>query len=120
LVIHDIDFAQWACGIPPAINAQCLPGKLSNYDYVSALWSYGNGKLNVKIEGGNSFHADYPFQASFHARFRDASIHFSSRNPENIVVATDSGLQQYPVGDANDGFSGELEYFFECISDGKQ
>ncbi len=42
LVIHDIDFAQWVCGVPEKISANCLPGKLSNHDYVSGLWSYDN------------------------------------------------------------------------------
>ncbi len=120
LLIHDIDFAQWACGIPDIVNAQCLPGKLSNYDYITALWKYSNPNLNIKIEGGNSFHPDYPFQASFTARFENASILYSSKDPDNITLATESGINLIPAGDANDGFSGELEYFFNCINKGEQ
>lgn len=116
LVIHDIDFAQWACGIPDDINAHCLPGKLSNYDYVSAMWKFNNRDLHVRIEGGNSFHADYPFQAAYHARFEKASVHYSSGHPDNIIVAADGGIREIPAGNANDGFAGELEYFFECIN----
>jgi predicted dehydrogenase len=115
LVIHDIDFAQWACGIPDKVIAQCLPGKLSNYDYISALWKYNNN-LHIKIEGGNTFHPDYPFQASFTARFQNASILYSSADSENITLAADTGINRIPVGNPNDGFAGELEYFFNCIN----
>lgn len=115
LVIHDIDFAQWVCGNPEKINSICLPGKLSNYDYVSAHWKYSKSNLHVKIEGGNSFHPKYPFHAFYTARFHKASIYYSSNEPENILVATDSGTQLVPAGDANDGFFEEFDYFANCI-----
>jgi predicted dehydrogenase len=120
LVIHDIDFAQWVCGIPESIESYCLPGKLSNYDYISALWKYRDENLHVKIEGGNTYHSDYPFQASFNARFRNASIHYSSQDPAHITVASGSGLKLVPAGDANDGFSGELDYFLDCALHNRQ
>lgn len=119
LVIHDIDFAQWVCGIPDEVHAGNLPGKLSNYDYVSAFWKYSDKPYTLKVEGGNTFHSSYPFQAGFSARFTDASILFSSKEPENIVVTTDSETRLIPVGDANDGFSAELNYFADCIINNK-
>jgi len=119
LVIHDIDFAQWVCGMPDEISANCLPGKLSNHDYVSALWNYRNKNLQVKIEGGNTFHTAYPFQASFSARFEKASVIHYPKDPENIIVTTDTETTLIPAGDANDGFSGELNYFVSCIMENK-
>lgn len=120
LVIHDIDFAQWVCGVPDKISASCLPGKLSNHDYVSSLWSYGNQNLHVKIEGGNTFHTAYPFQATFSARFENASVVYSPNDPENIIVATDEETLLVPAGDANDGFSRELDYFISSILENKR
>jgi predicted dehydrogenase len=114
LVIHDIDFAQWLCGVPHKIEATCLPGKLSKHDYVSAMWSYNDSDLKVKVEGGNTFHSTYPFQAGFSARFEKASILFSSKEPD-IVIATDSDTKLIPAGDANNGFSDELYYFTDCV-----
>ena len=119
LLIHDIDFAQWICGVPDEISANCLPGKLSNHDYVSALWNYRNKSLQVKIEGGNTFHTAYPFQASFSARFEKASVLYYSKDPENIIVTTDTETTLISAGDANDGFSGELNYFVSCIMENK-
>jgi predicted dehydrogenase len=120
LVIHDIDFAQWVCGVPDEISAICLPGKLSKHDYVSALWNYRNKNLHVKIEGGNTFHTAYPFQASFSARFENASVLYYPKDPENIIVTTDTETTLVPAGDANDGFSAELDYFVLCIKENKQ
>jgi predicted dehydrogenase len=120
LLIHDIDFAQWVCGVPDKVDACCLPGKLSNHDYVSAMWSYNGSDLKVKVEGGNTFHSSYPFQAGFSARFKNASILFSSKESDNIVVTTDTETHLIPVGDANDGFSGELYYFMDCVRKNEQ
>ena len=114
LVIHDIDYAQWICGMPDKIESTCLPGKLSNYDYISAFWHYESG-LVVKVEGGNTFHTPYPFQAAFTARFEKASILCSCKDPENIIVTTDTETTLFPAGDAMEGFSGELDYFAQCI-----
>lgn len=119
LVVHDIDFAQWACGIPDEIKATYLSGKLSNHDYVSTFWNYKNKQLQVKIEGGNTFHGQYPFQASFSARFQNASIFYSSLTPAHIHIATDIETINLPVEDANEGFARELNYFIECVVDHK-
>ncbi len=114
LVIHDIDFVQWVLGIPDAIESACLPGKLSRHDYLNAMWKYNSG-IHVKIEGGNTFHTSFPFQAGFSANFESTSVLFSSSNPENITIATDTEMKLVPVGDAMDGYSGELDYFIQCI-----
>ncbi|MBK6284144.1 MAG: Gfo/Idh/MocA family oxidoreductase [Draconibacterium sp.] len=114
LVIHDIDFIQWAVGIPESIESTILPGKLSRHDYLNARWKYNSG-INVKIEGGNIFHTAFPFQAGFSAGFEKASIVYSSTNPENIIVATDTETIKIPGGDAMEGYSGELNYFVDCL-----
>lgn len=119
LVIHDIDFAQWACGVPNEIAVQSIPGKLSNHDYVSSMWRYKDSDLIVKIDGGNTFHSAFPFHASFSARFENASVYFSSNDPENIVVATDSETRLISAGDANTGYAAEMDYFAACASENR-
>jgi predicted dehydrogenase len=114
LLIHDIDFVQWALGIPDTIDPTILPGKLSRHDYLNARWKYNSG-VNVKIEGGNIFHTAFPFQAGFTAGFEKASIVYSSTNPENIIVSTDTETIEIPAGDTMEGYSGELNYFAECV-----
>jgi predicted dehydrogenase len=114
LVIHDIDYAQWVCGAPANISAQLLPGQLSDYDYINATWKYNSG-LTVKIEGGNIFHTAFPFQAGFTANFENATIIYTSNAPENIKICTDQEVTEVQAGDANDGFSGEINYFASCL-----
>lgn len=114
LVIHDIDFVQWALGNPDSIESTCLPGKLSKHDYLNAFWKYNSG-INVKIEGGNTFHTAFPFQAGYSANFENASVLYSSNNSENIIVATDTETKNVTAGDAMDGYSGEIDYFIQCL-----
>ncbi len=114
LLIHDIDFAQWVMGVPDTIHSICLPGELSAHDYVNAIWNYDSG-VTVKIEGGNIFHTAFPFQAGFIARFENASVSYSSSSPDSIKVSADAGTFLVPAGDANEGFSGEINYFATCL-----
>jgi predicted dehydrogenase len=114
LLIHDIDYAQWVLGQPDTVESFCLPGELSDYDYVDARWVYNAGPA-VKIEGGNIFHTSFPFSAGFIARFENASIKYSSAAPLNILVSTHDETISVPAGDAGEGFSGEIDYFARCI-----
>lgn len=114
LVIHDIDYAVWVLGQPETITATCLPGKLSNQDYVKALWKYPSG-VHVSIDGGNTFHSTFPFHAAFTARFKNATVSYSSKSPENMEVSTDTETTMVAAGDANEGFNNELAYFITCI-----
>lgn len=113
LVIHDIDFLQYVLGTPEKIEAVCYPGSLSMYDYVSAHWQYRG--IRAKIEGGNTFHSSFPFQAGYMARFENASVVYSSLKPEFIQVCTNDKITDVPAGDANDGFYNEIDYFASCI-----
>lgn len=113
LVIHDIDFLNYVLGVPAKIQAVCLPGALSMHDYVTAHWYYGD--VNAKIEGGNIFHSSFPFQAGYSARFENASVMYTSLNPEYIRVCTDEKADLIPAGDANQGFYDEIDYFATCI-----
>jgi predicted dehydrogenase len=115
LVLHDIDFVQYLLGEPDEIKSFTRPGKLSKHDYVSAFWRYARTDIEVKIEGGNTFHAAFPFHAGFTANFEKVSILYTTFQPGFISISTDDGTKNIPVGEANDGFSGEVEYFTSCI-----
>jgi predicted dehydrogenase len=115
LVIHDIDFANYVLGLPSEIKCNYLPGSISKYDYVSAMWSYENKNLHVKIEGGNTFHSGFPFQAGYMAQFEKASIFYSSLKGDVIVIADDNSIKEIPAGDAGDGYYNEIAYFAQCL-----
>lgn len=117
LVIHDIDFLNYAMGCPDKIESVNYPGSLSMHDYVVASWRYKY--VTAKIEGGNTFHASFPFQAGYMARFENASVMYTSLLPTAIQVCTDTDITRVSAGNANDGFYNEIDYFADCIEGGK-
>lgn len=114
LAIHDIDFVHWVLGKPDSVEATALPGKLSAQDYVCAFWNYNSGP-EVKIEGGNRFHHQFPFEAGYTAGFDKASIRYRSGS-EHITIATDTESKEVPAGDAMEGYAEELGYFIDCMN----
>jgi len=115
LVIHDVDFARYLLGEPDEIHATILPGLLSRHDYVCTFWDYPGRDLHVKIEGGNTFPSNFPFEASYKAVFRDATLMWTSNAGSEIKVITDDAVTSIPLGDATDGYRDEGQYFAQCI-----
>jgi predicted dehydrogenase len=120
LVIHDIDFANYVLGIPSDIKCSYLPGGLSKNDYVSAMWSYRDKNVHVKIEGGNTFHSNFPFQAGYMAQFEKASILYATCKSDIIRIADDNSIKEIPAGDAGEGYYNEIAYFARCMKNNIQ
>lgn len=120
LVIHDIDYAASVAGHPFKIDAWYLPGEYSKHDYVSTIWSYGDRNLHIKIEGGFTFHKNFPFQAGYMAHFEKASVVYSTLNGDVIRIADDSSVREIPAGDAGAGYFNEMQYFADCLSGGSE
>ncbi len=113
LVIHDIDFLNYALGVPEKIESVCYAGALSTHDYIVAHWNYPH--IKAKIEGGNTFHSSFPFQAGYMAQFENGSVVYSTSRPEFIQVCTDEKVCQVDAGNVMDGFFDEIDYFASCI-----
>jgi predicted dehydrogenase len=119
LVIHDIDFATFLLGeTPEKINSTILPGKLSNQDYLNATWHCPKKELTVKIEGGNIFHTNYPFQAGYTAVFEKATVSFSTNNSDDIFIDNETERVSIPANDLGDGYFNEIALFAESIKSG--
>jgi len=116
LLIHDIDFMQYALGQPSKIENYNMPGNLSDYDYINSLWSFENLAVKGIIEGGNIFHSKFPFECRYKAKFKEASVEYSSKNPDCIVVGTDKMMEKVEVkGGLEKGYPNEIEYFADCL-----
>jgi predicted dehydrogenase len=120
LVIHDIDFANYVLGMPYLIKCNYLPGEYTSYDYVSAMWSYKEDDVHVKIEGGFTFHTNFPFQASYMARFEKASVLFTTLKGDIIQIADNTSIREIPSGDGGDGYFNEIDYFAKCLKNNSQ
>ncbi|MEN8115563.1 MAG: Gfo/Idh/MocA family oxidoreductase [Bacteroidota bacterium] len=117
LVIHDIDFAAFVLGQPETIESTILPGKLSNHDYLNATWRYSDG-VTVKIEGGNIFHTNFPFQAGYTAVFEKATVSFSTNDGENIYIDNETERISIPANDLGDGYFNEIKMFAKSMISG--
>ena len=115
LVIHDIDFLRYMLGMPDSVDSVCLPGELSNHDYISAFLHYPDSDICVKVEGGLIFHSMFPFEATIKASFEKASVAWSSSNGHVMKIAYNDDLQEIELGDANDGYVIEDELFAGSI-----
>ncbi len=120
LVIHDIDYASYVLGLPSSIKCSCLPGALSEHDYINAMWSYEDKDVHVKIEGGNTFPENFPFQAGYIARFEKASLIYSSLRGDIIQIADSFGIQEVSAGDTGAGYYDEIDYFAQCLKNNIQ
>lgn len=119
LIIHDIDFAAFVIGeAPEKIERTILPGKLSKHDYLNANWYYPERGLMVKIEGGNIFHTNYPFQAGYTAVFEKATVSYSTNDAANIFIDNENERRSIPANDLGDGYFNEIELFAQSIKTG--
>lgn len=119
LVIHDIDFLHFLLGQPEKVESTFFGGALSPQDYLSAFWRYADRELQVKVEGGNTFHSKFPFEAGFKATFERASLVWHSYDGTEIKVADHQETHSLPVENVNEGFREESEYFARCIQEGR-
>jgi predicted dehydrogenase len=115
LLIHDIDFAHHVLGNPDGVDASIVPGVLSDYDFVNAMWQYKDRAPAVHIAGGNTFHSAFPFRAGYMASFENASIVYDTSAPEVIKIADNQKVQEIAAGDANEGYYNEIDYFADCL-----
>ncbi|MCC5932051.1 MAG: Gfo/Idh/MocA family oxidoreductase [Cyclobacteriaceae bacterium] len=115
LMIHDIDFVAHVLGQPDEIDCQVMAGSLSPHDYINATWRYNGRKIHVKIEGGNIFHSAFPFQAGFMARFEEASVRYTTMDPDSVIIARNDSIELVSAGDSNLGFYNEIAAFAESI-----
>lgn len=115
LVIHDIDFLQYMLGKPDELYCNYIDGYLSEHDYINSFWFYDHSKVNAKIEGGNIFPSQFPFEASYRALFENAAINWFSSNECKLNIITENETQTIILESSEIGYQKETEYFAKCI-----
>lgn len=111
LLIHDIDQALMLFGMPQRVAAK----KLGEVDGVTASLLYPEGP-EVRIQGG-WFLSGSPLHMSFQVRFERAEIEMM---PEGLMLNDINGKRTKLDVAAGDGYESELQYFVECVRDGKR
>ncbi|MGI6595121.1 MAG: Gfo/Idh/MocA family oxidoreductase [Elusimicrobia bacterium] len=125
LHIHDTDFLSYLLGKPKKIysktNSKGLP-----YAHVHTTFTFDND-LIVTAEGAWDYPANFPFEATYIAKFEKATITFNSGNNPSVVIYEAAGKIEKPTfgkmqtenagGNVDDlgGYFYELRYFVDHI-----
>lgn len=121
LSIHDIDFVQSVLGLPDKIQAYRYNMK-DNNDTVVTNMIYGDTLVSCE---GTWYNTGIPFHATFLAVFQNGSVELSDKLYKN-GEAVDTGAKACDDADLginvgnDDGYLKEMQYFVNCIIDGKK
>ncbi|MBO5060382.1 MAG: Gfo/Idh/MocA family oxidoreductase [Clostridia bacterium] len=119
--IHDIDFVQYAFGMPKSVSGVYNKMKNDN-DYVISNLVYDD--FTATITGG-WFNCDIAFKAEYAAIFENGWVESKDgkvyKNGEEVEigkgeVSADTGINLSGL----DGYADEIAYFVSCIKNGTQ
>ncbi len=115
--VHDVDFAQYALGLPEAILARGTRGPSGEFDHVSALWSYAGGRY-VTIEGGWVSAAPWGFEMEITVHGERGTLGWALSRGENVLLDT-GGAAPEALPASGDAYARQLAYFVECVQAGR-
>ncbi|MCX5776198.1 MAG: Gfo/Idh/MocA family oxidoreductase [Candidatus Firestonebacteria bacterium] len=119
LHIHDTDYILYICGTPKSVSSLGVKGRVTKkgVDHIMTQFNYGNGP-KVYSEGGWAYGDKYPFRMAFWALFEKGAVEFNSMNCQ-LTVYEDGKEPVKPIPPAGDGYLREIQYFLNCIENGK-
>lgn len=114
LHVHDVDFINWAFGMPKAVTSVATNGK-TPHDSIMTFYDYGDGKV-VASKSDWGYPECYPFTAVFSVRFEKATVELRGDGmwlyPEN----GDAEKLEVPAGN---GYALEVIEFINCIRENR-
>ena len=121
LHVHDVDYVNYAFGVPKAVQSSGVVGGVSKtgIDSISTQYLYTGGP-QVVAEAHWMAAPGFGFTHGFHAVLEGATIEFDSKTNTPLTVHESSGKSIQPKKPENDGYVTELRYFVDCIAAGKK
>jgi predicted dehydrogenase len=131
LHIHDTDFVLHLLGSPKSVTSQASRGP-SGPDHIFTAYQYD--KVAVHAEGGWDYPKEYGFSMAFEAVFERAALRWDSASGDPLTLTLDdqapaelpveqAGPQESTTGEGNisalGGYFNELEYFVNCLREGR-
>ncbi|QNK58956.1 Gfo/Idh/MocA family protein [Paenibacillus sp. PAMC21692] len=128
LHIHDTDFILHLLGTPKSVTSVGIK-EGRTLDYISTVYEYDH--MLVQAEGG-WYKSPLPFSMSFKACFEQAILEYKNgnlsvyaENEQTIEVSfqekAKSSSESSGINiDLADGYFNEIEYFLDCIREGKR
>jgi len=121
LHIHDLDFCQYALGLPQQVYAQGGQslGDARGYDYMHTTLDYGSGLMVSAASHWTDVRI--PFVARYEARFEGAFLQMdTSKKPTLTVYRAGASEPEVPVFSDPDAYLNEIRYFLRCIQAGQE
>lgn len=114
--IHDVDTIQWLFGQPAKVTSRGSTLADGGVNHLITQYDYPEIPL-VSAEGAWLAPGMGFFMAATIA-FEKATVEYSSLNSPTLAVFED-GKKQTPAVPAGNGYAIELQYFIDCITEGK-
>jgi predicted dehydrogenase len=123
---HDIDFLHYLLGKPVSVYSSGTCDANDNYNDVMNIFRFECG-TNALVDGSLSMTAGYPFTMRMRVLGTKGTLEFLYTAGENIGPESISSLMWYRAGEKGekvevenyDPYGKEIEYFAQCIVDGK-
>ena len=126
LTLHDIDFLHYMLGKPVSVYSAGIRDTKNNYNDVMNIFSFENG-ANAIVNGSLNMTVGYPFTMRIRVLGTKGTLEYSWIAGVNIGTESTSSFFWYRPDkevekvkvDHYDGYGKEIEYFVQCIIDGK-
>jgi predicted dehydrogenase len=126
LTLHDIDFLHYLLGNPTSVYSAGIRDAKNNYNDVMNIFRFSCG-ATAMIDGSLNMTVGYPFTMRMRVLGTKGALEFSYTAGVNIGPESASSLIWYRPGEMGekvnvnnyDPYGGEIEYFAQCIIDGK-
>jgi predicted dehydrogenase len=118
LHIHDVDFINFLLGPPRAIFAQGIEqGITGGTDVVIGNFLYPG--MKVAAEAGWIRAPGFRTHHSYEALFERGLVRMATDQPERLMVYEEGREPYAPQVSAEDGYTAEIKFFLECLSEGR-
>jgi len=118
LHIHDVDFVNFLLGPPRAIFAQGIEqGITGDIDVVIGNFLYPG--MKVTAEAGWMRAPGFRTHHSYEALFERGLVRLAADQQERLMVYEEGREPRAGQVSAGDGYTAEIEFFLECLSEGR-
>ncbi|MFN9458374.1 MAG: Gfo/Idh/MocA family protein [Acidobacteriota bacterium] len=118
LLIHDIDMCLHLFGLPTAVSATGYEDLNAGIDFLNATLHYPD-IASVVVSGGWHHPKSYPFSMEYTVSADGGTVDYSTDNRPPTLYKFDGEKETLPL-DTVDGYAAEIQYFAECVNEGKQ
>lgn len=129
MLVHDVDYLRYVAGPFERCYANAVKDETGCYNNVMANIIHKNG-IHAVAEVSFTMQTGYPFSFSVHIVGTEATVEYSYSAGATIADRSGSrcemkiwrknkGLEEYLV-EEYDAYQKQLEYFVECIREGRQ